>query len=54
MPAHHMKTLRYMTSNKKIATVSKGGRITAKGKGKCTIVAFAHNGVYKTIKVTVK
>ena len=54
MPKTHVKTVRYMTSNKKVATVSAGGKITAKGKGTCTVVAFAHNGVSKKIKVTVK
>ena len=54
MPKSHAPKLRYMTSDSRIATVSKSGRITAKGSGTCTIVAFAHNGVSKSIKVTVK
>lgn len=54
MPKSHVATLRYMTSNKKVATVNSSGKVTAKGKGTCTIVAFAHNGVSKNIKVTVK
>ena len=54
MPKGHAPTLRYMTSNKKIATVSKSGKITAKGKGTCYIYTFAHNGVSKRIKITVK
>ena len=54
MPKSHAATLRYMSSNKKVATVSKSGKITAKGKGTCTITAFAHNGGSKNIKVTVK
>ena len=53
MPKIHAPKLRYMTSDSRIATVSKSGRITAKGSGTCTIVAFAHNGVSKSIKVTV-
>ena len=53
MPKSHAPTLRYMTSNKKIATVSSGGKITAKGKGTCVIYVYAHNGVSKSIKVTV-
>lgn len=43
----------YETSNKKVATVNSKGVITAKGKGTCTIYAYAHNGVFKAIKVTV-
>lgn len=54
MPKSHAPTLRYKTSYKKIATVSKTGRIKAKGKGKCKIYVFAHNGVSKTITVSVK
>lgn len=54
MPKGHAPTVRYITSNSKIATVSSGGRITAKGKGTCYIYAFAHNGVSKKVKVTVK
>ncbi|MBQ6439643.1 MAG: fibronectin type III domain-containing protein [Mogibacterium sp.] len=46
--------LRYATSNKKIATVSKSGRITAKKKGTCYIYAYAQNGVCRKIKVKVK
>ena len=54
MPKNHAAKLRYLSSDKKVATVSKGGKIKAKGKGTCTIIAFAHNGVSKSIKVTVK
>ncbi len=54
MPKSHAATLRYMTSNKKIATVSKSGKIKAKAKGTCYIYVFAHNGVSKRIKITVK
>ena len=54
MSKSHAPTLRYMTSNKKVATVNSSGKITAKGKGTCTVYVFAHNGVSKQIKVTVK
>ena len=54
MPKGHAPALRYMTTNKKVVTVSKSGKITAKGKGTCTVYVFAHNGVSKQIKVTVK
>ena len=50
----HAPALRYMTTNKEVATVNSSGKITAKGKGTCTVIAFAHNGVSKQIKVTVK
>ena len=53
MPKSHTSKLRYLSSDKKVATVSKSGRITAKGKGSCTIYVYAHNGVSKSIKVTV-
>ena len=54
MPKSHAPTLRYMTSNKKIATVSSKGKIKAVAKGKCYIYAYAHNGVCKKVRVTVK
>ncbi|MBR2707522.1 MAG: Ig-like domain-containing protein [Mogibacterium sp.] len=53
MPKSHTSKLRYLSSDRKVATVSKSGRITAKGTGKCTIYVFAHNGVSKSIRVTV-
>ena len=54
MPKGHAPKLRYLTSDSSVATVSKKGKITAKGSGTCTITVFAHNGVSKNIKVTVK
>lgn len=44
----------YESSNTKIATVNSKGKIKAKKKGKCTIYVYAQNGVYKTVKITVK
>ena len=46
--------MRYETSNPKVATVSKKGKVKAVGKGTCTIYAYAQNGIYKSIKVKVK
>ena len=54
MPKSHAPKLRYLTSDSSVATVSKKGKITAKGSGTCTITVFAHNGVSKNVKVTVK
>ena len=54
MPKSHAPKLRYMTSDKKIATVSSKGKIKAKAKGKCYIYAYAHNGVSKKVTVIVK
>lgn len=48
------RKLCYESSNKKIATVSKKGKITAKKQGTCYIYVYAQNGVYKKIKVKVK
>lgn len=50
----HIRKFRYESSNKAVATVSSKGKIKAKKKGKATIYVIAQNGVYKTIKVTVK
>lgn len=46
--------VRYESSNKKIATVTKSGKIKAKKKGTCKIYVFAQNGLCKAINVTVK
>ena len=54
MPTGHAPKFRYVSSNKKIATVSKSGKITAKSKGSCKVYVIAVNGASKTIKVTVK
>lgn len=50
----HVAKLRYYTDNSKVAVVSKKGKITAKGRGTCTVYVIANNGVSKKIKVTVK
>ena len=47
------KTLTWSTSNKKVATVDKNGKITAKGAGKATITVKTSNGKKATVKVTV-
>ena len=54
MPKSHAPKLRYLTSDSSVATVNAKGKITAKGSGTCTITVFAHNGVSKNVKVTVK
>ena len=50
----HTAQFRYDTSNKKVATVSKDGKITAKEKGTCYVYIYAVNGCTKKVKVTVK
>ena len=54
IPTGHAPQLRYISSNKKIATVNKSGKITAKSKGNCKVYVLAANGVRKIIKVTVR
>ncbi|MDE6760664.1 MAG: Ig-like domain-containing protein, partial [Lachnospiraceae bacterium] len=50
----HAKEFRYATSDKKVATVSKQGKIKAAGKGTCTIYVYARNGYAKQITVKVQ
>ena len=50
----HAAEFRYATSNKKIATVDKSGKITGVSAGTCTIYVYARNGYAKTVKVTVE
>ena len=47
-------SLRYESDNPAVAKVSKSGKITAKKKGTAAIRVYAQNGVYKTVKVTVR
>ncbi|MBQ1407663.1 MAG: Ig-like domain-containing protein [Eubacterium sp.] len=54
MPKDHAASLRYLSSDAKIATISKSGKITAKSKGSCKIYVIAVNGARKAITVTVK
>ena len=53
-PLKHTSKFRYASSNTKVAKVSKKGKITAVGKGKCTIYVYSVSGNAKKIKVTVK
>ena len=54
MPKNHAPKIRYMTSDSKVAAVSKSGKITAKGNGICDVYVFAQNGLHRKIKVTVQ
>ncbi|SFA86775.1 The GLUG motif-containing protein [Acetitomaculum ruminis DSM 5522] len=54
MPDTYVASIRYFSSNKKIASVDKKGKITAKGKGTCYIYIYSHNGITSKVKVTVK
>ena len=46
--------VRYESSNPGVATVTSKGRITARGKGKCSIYVYAQNGAYKIVKTTIR
>ena len=48
------RAVKFESSNKKIATVNAKGKITGKKKGKATVWAYAQNGIFKAIQVTVK
>lgn len=50
----HAKEFRYASTNKKVATVNKKGKIKARGIGSCVVYVYARNGYAKTVKVTVK
>ena len=45
------RVLSYESSNKKIATVSSKGKITAKKKGSCIIYIYAQNGINKKVTI---
>ncbi len=49
----HVKT-RYESANKKIATVTKAGKVKGVKKGKTKIYCYTQNGLAKVVTVTVK
>lgn len=53
-PISATEKIKWSTSDKKIATVSSKGKVTAKKPGKVTITARSSNGKKATCKVTVK
>ncbi|MDY3854973.1 MAG: lectin like domain-containing protein [Butyribacter sp.] len=53
-PASGKSSLTYNSSNKKVATVSRAGKITAKKKGTATITIKAPSGITAKVAVTVK
>lgn len=54
LTAAHTREFHYLSSNRKVATVTKGGKVKAKGAGSCTIYVFAKDGCKRKIKITVK
>lgn len=54
LPASYAARLRYQSSNPAIASVSSKGSVTAKKAGTCRIYISAQNGVWTSVKVTVK
>lgn len=54
LPQTYVANLRYESSNKKIASVTKNGKIRAKKRGTCTIYVTAANGMRTQVKVKVK
>ena len=52
--AVHINVARFESSNTKIATVDKNGKVKGKKKGTATIYVIAQNGIYTTVKVKVK
>ena len=54
LPLAHCKEFRYLSSNKKVATVTTGGKVKAKGTGECIVYVFAKNGCKRKIKIRVK
>lgn len=52
-PSKSTDTLKWTTSNKKVATVDKFGRVTAKKQGTATITVKTSSGKKATCKITV-
>lgn len=54
LPDKYAPKFRYQSTNTKIATVSRKGKVTAKKKGNCKVYIFAANGMTKTVNIKVK
>ena len=54
LSAKHAARLCYWSTDKAVATVSKSGKVTARGKGTCKVYAMAQNGKKAVVEVTVK
>ena len=54
LKASKHRKVAYETDNPIVAIVSKSGKVKAVGAGKCTIYAYAQNGVFAKCKITVK
>lgn len=54
MQKKHELKVRYLSTDTSVATVSKKGKIKGVRAGTCCVYAYAHNGVFKMITVTVK
>ncbi len=50
----HGAKLRYKTTNEKIATVDKNGKVTGVAAGTCEVYVYSRNGLAKKCTVTVK
>lgn len=50
----HAAELRYFSTDLSVAKVSETGKVTALSAGTCKIVVETINGIYKTLKVTVR
>ena len=46
--------VRFESTNKNIASVNKAGLVKGLKKGKCVVYAYAQNGVFAAVKITVK
>ena len=47
------KKIRFESGNTSVATVSSTGTIKAAGKGSCYVYAYAQNGLFKKVNITV-
>ena len=54
IPKDHGAAFKFRSSNTRVATVDKDGKITAKKTGKCYIFVYGISGLMKKVTVTVK
>ncbi|MCR5586795.1 MAG: Ig-like domain-containing protein [Lachnospiraceae bacterium] len=54
MPKKMAANVRYLSSDEKVATVNNKGKVTGVAAGSCDVYAYAHNGNFKKVSVTVE
>ena len=48
------RAVKYLSTNEKVASITQKGKVFAKASGACKVIAYAQNGICKTISIKVR